>query len=275
MVSFALSDMFIKFAAATLPVGQIILLSGLGGTLIFATLARHKGDALISPALRHPVVLARNGAEIVAVSSMISALALAPLSLVSAITQANPLLVTVGAALILKEQVGPRRWTAVLLGLVGVLIILRPDTGGASTGALMALIAAIALAARDLATRGVPEATSNLQLATWGFASVTLGGAVMVGLGSGMEPVDGWEAFVLIGGLITMAAAYFGITAAMRSGEVSLVIPFRYARLIFATALGIIVFKERPDAATLIGAAIVICAGLYVFRRERVVSKST
>ncbi len=272
MAAFALSDMFVKFAAATLPVGQIVLLTGAGGLLIFAALALRAGDALISPAMRHPVVLARNAAEILAVYGMITALALAPLSLVAAITQVNPLLVTVGAALILKEHVGPRRWTAVLLGLAGVLIILRPDTGGASSGAWMALLAASALAARDLATRGVPPETSNLQLATWGFATVTLAGAVMVAVG-GTAPVGPWEAFVVVAAMLTMALAYFAITAAMRTGEVSLVIPFRYARLLFATALGVVVFKERPDAATLIGAAIVIGAGLYVFRRERQVSQ--
>ncbi len=269
MVGFALSDMFIKIAARTIPVTELILAMGVGGTLIFATLAIRAGDRLWSPAFRHPVVLLRNGAEIIGAFGMVGALALAPLSLVSAITQVSPLVVTIGAALVLKETVGPRRWIAVLVGLGGVLLILRPDTGGPAEGALLALLAAVALATRDLSTRRVPASTTNLQLATYGFAATAAASAPVLWLSGGAVIPDTQGVAVMTGAILSVALGYFAITAAMRTGDVSLVIPFRYTRLIFAGGLGILVFGERPDALTLIGAAIVIGSGLYVIWRER------
>jgi drug/metabolite transporter (DMT)-like permease len=274
MVGFAVSDMFIKLGARTMPVAELILAMGAGGAVIFAALAVRAGDPLWSPAFLHPVVLLRNTAEIIAAFGMVGALALAPLSLVSAITQATPLLVTIGAALVLKETVGPRRWIAIFVGLGGVLLILRPDGGGPAAGALLALLAAVALATRDLSTRGVPASTSNLQLATYGFGATGVAGAVALLLSGGAVMPDAAGAGMLLGAIVSVALGYFAITAAMRSGEVSLVIPFRYTRLIFAGGLGIVVFGERPDAWTLTGAAIVIGSGLYVIWRERQLARS-
>lgn len=269
MASFAVSDMCIKYAAQSLPVAQIIFVTGLGGVAIFLVLARHAGTRLCSPAFLHPVVLLRNTAEVFAAVCMVGALALAPLSLVAAITQANPLMVTAGAALFLKEKVGPRRWIAVVVGFAGVLLMLRPNASGISIGAILALGAAAALATRDLSTRRVPPSTTNLQLAVYGFGVITIaGGGLMVIMGGAVWPgAFAWT--MLIGAILTLTGAYFAITSAMRVGDVSLVTPFRYSRLIFAMGLGIVVFKERPDLVTLIGAAIVIGSGLYVFLRER------
>lgn len=274
MASFAMGDMFIKFATRTVPVTEIIFIMGLGGTILFAGLALRAGDPLWSPAFRHPVVLLRNFAEIVAAYGIISSLSLAPLSLVSAITQVTPLLVTIGAALVLKETVGPRRWIAILVGLGGVLLILRPETSGPALGALLALLAAIALAARDLCTRGVPASTTNLQLASYGFAAVTVAGALMMGGSADAILPDPLNWAVLLGAILATALGYFTITAAMRTGDVSLVTPFRYTRLIFAGLLGVVVFGERPDAMTLIGAVILIASGLYVIWRERQLARS-
>jgi drug/metabolite transporter (DMT)-like permease len=110
---------------------------------------------------------------------------------------------------------------------------------------------------------------SSLTLSAYGFAMATLAGVVLLPFGGGPVMPDGTAALALLCGLLVGVAAYYAITAAMRVGEVAVVTPFRYARLIFALILGMAVFGERPDALTLLGAAIIIASGLYTLLREQ------
>ena len=128
----------------------------------------------------------------------------------------------------------------------------------------------MALAARDLATRRTPERVSTVQLAAWGFASLVPAGAALLLL-PGQTPAvpDAATAFLLLGAMAAGMVAYWAIATAMRTGEASAVAPFRYARLLFALLIAAVFFGERPDAATLIGAAVVIASGLYALLRER------
>lgn len=268
MAFFTLCDVFIKLSSETISIAQILLVTGLGATATFATLAVLAGDSLISPLILAPGVVARNLSEALGTFCIVNALAKAPLSLVAAINQSIPLIVTIGAATILGERVGPRRWTAVLLGLAGVLIILRPSADGMSAGALFAVGSAIGLAGRDVFTRRVPAEATTLQIATWGSAVVAIiGGAMALG-GAPVSVPDLRESAMLLGATVSVICAYYTITASVRLAEVSLVSPFRYTRLIFALILAMTIFRERPDAATLAGAAIVIATGLYIFARE-------
>lgn len=268
MAFFTLCDVFIKLSSETISIAQILLVTGLGATATFAALAVLAGDSLISPLILAPGVVARNLSEALGTFCIVNALAKAPLSLVAAINQSIPLIVTIGAATILGERVGPRRWTAVLLGLAGVLIILRPSADGMSAGALFAVGSAIGLAGRDVFTRRVPAEATTLQIATWGSAVVAIiGGAMALG-GAPVSVPDLRESAMLLGATVSVICAYYTITASVRLAEVSLVSPFRYTRLIFALILAMTIFRERPDAATLAGAAIVIATGLYIFARE-------
>lgn len=269
MATFTISDMFIKLASTRLPVGQILIVLGLGGTLVFAALARRRGDVLFSRAVLHPAVLARNTSEVLGTFGVVMALALTPLSQASAIFQATPLLVTLGAALIFRETVGWRRWSAIALGLTGVLIIIRPGTEGFDANSLFAVLGVLGLSGRDLSTRAVPPGISTVQLAAYGFAVVApLGAIVLAGTGGALWP-DPQEWLYLIAMVASSAVAYFCITLAMRVGEISAVTPFRYTRLIFALAVGYLVFGEIPDGAMYLGAALIIGSGLYTIARER------
>ena len=273
MASFAISDLFIKFAARTLSGAEIMLFMGIFGFAIFAVLTRRSGLRVVSPVFFNRIVLIRNLAEMVGTVCMISALVLAPLSLVTSISQAMPLVVTAGAALFLGEKVGARRWGAVIVGLIGVLLILRPGSAELSLGALLAVGATLGLGARDVVTRLVPRGISNLQLAAYAFAVLIPSGGLMVALTGGFgtpDPADlGW----LAAATLSVAVAYYAITAAMRLGDVSLVTPFRYSRLIFALFLAMVFLGERPDALTLAGGAIVIASGLYVLLRARYLAR--
>ena len=271
MALFAVEDMFLKWAATDLPVGMVIFVAGAFGAPVFAVLARIEGRRVMTSAALHPAVLARNAGEVIATLAYVSALALVDLSTVSAVLQATPLAVTLGAALFLREQVGWRRWAAISIGFVGVLLVIRPGMDGFRPEALWVLISVAGLALRDLAARAIPGDCTTAQVSCWGLMSVALLGALMMIPGGAVQP-DGAQVAVLLGAVVFGTAGYWAITAATRLGEVAVVSPFRYARLVFSMAIGVLVFDERPDALMLVGAALVIGSGLYAFARERALS---
>jgi len=269
MAGFALEDMCLKAAAATgLPVGQIVMLFGAGGTLGFALLTLARGEKLIDPAMWHRAVFARAGAEVSGRLFYTLALGYGALSTTSAILQATPLVVVAGAALILRETVGWRRWGAILIGFAGVLLILRPTADGVSWASLFAVLGMLGFAGRDLATRTAPRALSNMQLGVLGFVVLVPTGAVLAQVEGGFVRPESTGLGLIALGTVIGIAAYTALTLAMRSGEVSVVTPFRYSRLLFGIGLGVVAFGERPDTWTLIGSAVVLSAGFYTMIRE-------
>jgi len=275
MATFATADCFIKLCSAFLPGSQVLTFLGIGGTLVFALISVTKGIPLYSKRIVHPAVLARGVSEIVATCGFLMALTLLDFSVASSILQVAPLIVTLGAAILLRESVSWRRWSAVIAGLIGVLIILNP-TGTDSnllqanpTGAILALIGVTGLAGRDLSTRFIPKDVPNLQAATWGFAVVIVAGGMLSLFG---EPwaVPSFTALLYVIGLVAFASiGYFAVTAAMRIGDVSAVAPFRYSRIVFAFILSVAIFGETLTPRILLGASIIVAAGLYVWLREK------
>lgn len=272
MLGFAVEDAVIKLLAGALPVGQIIGFLGAGGAVVFAILCRVRGEVLWHKDFLAPSVIVRNLAELFGSLGFVTALALIPLSTASAILQAAPLLVTLGAAVIFREHVGWRRWSAILLGFVGVLLIIRPGTDGFSWLSLFAVQGVVGLAIRDLATRRVSFSVSSMQLSFLAFLSLIPASVIMLAVG-GITPVipDTAQSGLLLAAVFIGAVSYFAITYAMRIGEIGFVTPFRYSRMVFALIIGLAVFGENPDALTLIGAAIIIASGLYMLWREQVV----
>ena len=272
MLGFALADTFIKLTLGALPVGQVIAVFGFGGALIFGGWAAMRGEKVFDWSIFTLPFWLRLASEVVGTVCFVMALALIDLSLLSAIIQANPLLVTLGAAFFLGAKVGWRRWVAILIGLVGVLIIVRPGMAGFEVATLWAVGATFGLVGRDLATRAIPASVSTLLLAAWGFVAAGVAGLGILAVTGGVAMPDLNLSLLLAGALVCALVAYYSITAAMRIGEIAVVTPFRYTRLVFALILALAVFGERPDAPTLIGAAIVIATGLYTLWRERQVA---
>ncbi len=269
MAGFALEDTFIKLSSATLPVGQILAILGLGGAAFFGLLCWRQGKNPISRDFLLPSVILRNAGEVVAGAGFVTALALTPLASASAILQATPLAVTAGAAVFLDERVGWRRWSAIAVGFTGVLLVVRPGLEGFQPASLFAVMAVVALAARDVATRVIPKRVATAQLSAWAFAVMVPTGLAMMlaGRDAGISP-DPVTWIWLLGAVCFGPAGYYAITAAMRVGEISVVTPFRYLRLVFALVIGAIVFGERPDLWTLAGATVIIGTGLYTLSRE-------
>lgn len=271
MAGFALEDVLFKLATAVLPIWQVLATTGLAGGLIFGAAAVLSGSPVLSRSLLRPAVLLRNLGEAVGSATYLSALALSTLSGVSAILQATPLAVTLGAALFLRESVGWRRWSAIVLGFLGVLLVVKPGTASFTPASLLAVVAVLMLAMRDLCSRAVPAEVSSLQLTAWGFLSVVPAGLMTLAV-TGAAPVMPAAADIgrLCALLLFGGVGYYALVAATRTGEVAAVVPFRYTRLVFAVALGFFIFAERPDAPMLLGAALIVGTGLFTIWRSAV-----
>ena len=270
MLGFAIEDMFIKLLAARLPTWQIIACLGIGAGGFFAVLLRARGEALFPRAAVSPLVLLRNLGELIGTLCFVTALALTPLAQASAILQALPLSVTLGAALFLGEAVGWRRWAAIAVGFVGVLLVIQPGLAGFDANALFAVAAVVGLTLRDLVTRRIPRTMSSFQLSFLAFLTLipAAGLLALTTGGAGVMPLP--RDWALLAGAVVMGIlAYSCIVGAVRLGEVSFVTPFRYSRILFALVLGAVVFGERPDALMLTGAALIVGSGLFTLWRER------
>lgn len=268
MAGFAVEDLFIKSAAQHLPPGQIILTMGLVGVAVFALMARRRGEPAFPRAFLGRAMLVRSAFEVSGRLFYALALALVPLTLASAIMQATPLVVIAGAALIFGETVGWRRWTAILVGLAGVMIVLRPGVDGFSALSLLAVGGMLGFAGRDLATRAAPKVLSNRQLGVLGFAMLAGAGVLILSWTGGARIPTAHEALLIAGACVFGIGGYHLLTGAMRTGSVAAVTPFRYTRLVFALILAFFVLGERPDLATILGAGLIVLAGIYGLTRR-------
>lgn len=269
MAAFAVEDMFIKSAARAMPVGQVLLLMGVLGVIWFGASARRVGQPAFPAALRSRTMVIRSGFEVMGRLFYSLAIALTPLSVASAILQATPLMVVAGAAVLFGEKVGLWRWALTVLGFAGVLVILRPGLEGFDALSLLAVVGLVGFAGRDLATRAAPHALSNAQLGVAGFTVLAVSGAIILGFQDGPVLPAALPLAKALGAAVFGILGYSFLTRAMRTGEVSAVTPFRYTRLLFAMILGMTIFGERPDLATLIGSAMVVGCGVLILARRR------
>ena len=269
MACFALVDTCVKLASRTLNAGQIIGLSSLLTFVVFTLWVWRNGERMLTRQALTPALLIRNTGEVIGSVGIIVALSLAPLSTVSALGQAQPLAVTMMAALFLGETVGWRRWLAVGLGFAGVLIILRPGLGDFDPNLLWVLLYIFGLGARDVASRALPREVTTQFAVAWSMLPLALAGFVVMELQGGWQPVDASAAFWVGAMTVTIVFALWTIMSALRAGEVSSVAPFRYTRIIFALVIAFVVFGEVPDLWTWVGAALIVGSGLYAFFRER------
>ncbi|MEO6299511.1 MAG: DMT family transporter [Paracoccaceae bacterium] len=269
MAGFAVEDAFLKSASAHLPVGEVMIALGVLGILVFGALTLHAGQPMFPAAIVSRTMVIRSAFEVVGRLFYALAIALTPISVASAILQASPLVVVLGAALVFGERVGALRWVVIGLGFIGVLIILRPGMAGFDVLSLLAVTGLIGFAGRDLATRAAPPALSNAQLGVAGFTMLGLAGVIILGFTGGavIPPVP--VVAMVAGASVFGIGGYAALTKAMRTGEVSAVTPFRYSRLLFAMILGVLAFGERPDVATLAGSAIIVGCGLIILTQRR------
>ncbi|MHA7869737.1 MAG: DMT family transporter [Salipiger thiooxidans] len=269
MTLFAVEDSLFKSVTPALPPGVATLIFGLTGTTLYVLMTLRAGEPVLHPAILRPSLMIRTFFEIVGRLFFALSLAYTPLSVTSSILQAAPLVVTAGAALLLNETVGPRRWIAMAIGFVGVLMILRPTPDAFRPDALLAVAGMIGFAMRDLYTRASPPAVSTNQLGVLGFAVIVTAGLLLLPFDPTPPRLpDAGELWRLLLTGVVGVTAYAALTRAMRSGEVSVVAPFRYTRLLVALLFAFLFFGERPDLWTLAGGALIVTSGLYTLIRS-------
>jgi drug/metabolite transporter (DMT)-like permease len=272
MALFTLNDTLVKLTAEHLPASQIITIRGFSAVVLMIGLLIATGAIRRLSALRQPVVLVRGSMEMIVAGAYVTAIAVLPLATIISILQATPLILTALSAPLLGEKVGWRRWAAVLVGFVGVIMIVRPSLSGVDVAALLALTAAMATATRDLMTRRVAPETPGLVIA---FASLVAG--LFCGLGlSAFEPwlMPRGADLVALGaaGLALMLANWCMVTAC-RNVDMSVVSPFRYSVVLWALILGFLVWGDVPDMVALGGTVLIVGSGIYTIHRERVLRR--
>ena len=269
MACFALEDGLIKALSGTFPAAQIIWMLGLGGSLAFVGWLIATGQTVWSPHYLRPQVLLRSGFEVTGTLCFVSALALIPLATASAVIQATPLVVAMGAAVFLGARVGWRRWLAIGVGFAGVLIILRPGSAAFDPATLLAVGGMLGLAARDLITRTMPGIVSGARLSLHAFASLVPAGLLLQFLtGASWVIPDAAQIGILAIAVAVGMVGYLAIVGATRLGDISVVSSFRYSRMLFALIVGMVAFGERPDALMIVGVVIVIGSGVFTLLRE-------
>lgn len=268
MAGFSASDALAKSVIAYMNAGEIMFLRGLFTSLLVYLIAWKMGALRSWRTVLQPMIIVRIICEILAAVTYITALGMMPIANASAILQSLPLVVTFGAAMFFGESVGWRRWSAILVGLIGVMIIIRPGPDGFTAAALLCVGAVLMTAGRDLATRSISQEVPSLMITVITAISVSFFGALLIPVLGGWQPVSTTSLTHIALASVLVLVGYQSVILAMRTGEISFVAPFRYTSLIFSSLLGFFFFAELPDAWTLVGAAIVIASGLYTFYRE-------
>jgi drug/metabolite transporter (DMT)-like permease len=272
MGGFVVNDACTKYATRDLEVAQIMAVRGVMATTFLGLLAWRSGAFASVGRTLTPRLGARTLADIGATISYLTALAHMPMANASAIFQATPLAVTLGAALFLGEKVGWRRWTAIGTGFLGVLVIVQPGTEGFSVHSLAVLVAVACSSTRDLVTRRMDATVPSITISLVTAVAVCL-------VGWAWLPFVGWQVIApdiflaLAVGAVSIGIGYIFIVKAMRIGDLGFVAPFRYSILLYALVLGFLLFGDRPTAPVLVGAAIVVASGLYTLLRERKVGR--
>ncbi len=275
MVAFTVNDACLKGLSGDLPLMQALFLRGLAVTPVLALWAWARGGLRLSVlgADRRRLAL-RTAAEIAAAWFYLTAVYNMPLANVASIHQATPLMVTLAALLFLGEPVGWRRLTAIAIGFVGVLLIVRPGTSGFTIYSIYALGAVVTVVVRDLVTRRMSAGLPSHTVALVTSIGVTVFAGAM-SLATPWRPVGGETGMLLAGASGSVLVAYVLSISAMRVGEIAVVAPFRYTSLLVAMVIGVFAFGEVPAPLTLLGAAIVVATGLFSFFRENVRGRRT
>jgi drug/metabolite transporter (DMT)-like permease len=267
--AFTTNDALTKIVASSYPVGQVMFLRGSMTILaITAALVVLRQIGRILPAFG-AVIVFRSMFDAIASATFIAALAHMPIAELSALVLAAPLLMTMMAVLIFKEPVGWRRWGAIIVGLAGTLLVVKPSPSAFDIWAIFGVGAALGAAARDLSTLRIDPAVPTLVIAFFSAVALTTTGFLL-----GLD--ESWRAMALAElSMLAIAALFYSIATyllvlAFRSVEISVVSPFRYSLLIWAGIAGYIGFGELPDRWSISGALLIVASGLYTLHRETV-----
>ena len=250
-----------------LPLGELIVLRNLTSTIYILVFALAFSGMTLPAKPQTRLLWLRMAAELFSTLFFLSGLVSLPIADATAISQFTPLALTAAAAIFLKEPIGWRRWLAAISGLAGVLLVIRPGTAAFSPAALLILASVAFIVLRDLTTRAISNDVPTLTL-------TAMSASVSVFAGVALMPFETWivpsseQVLLLMAAAFFLTLAYALIVIALRSGDVAVVSPFRYAVIVFAILSGWLIWGDLPDSMQLAGIAILTLAGIYTFHRE-------
>jgi len=268
MALFIANDALVKQVSATLPGPQLIFIRGLMATTLVLIMAQVMGHLKNWRLMLNMRLWIRGSLDAAASLAYLTAVFHLPLANATAINLSLPLFITAFAIVFLKEQVGLQRGLLILLGFTGVLLVVQPSSEGFNVYAWLAVLATLLHAARDTLTRGIGLHVPALL--------ITLSTAVSVAVAAGgitltqtWTPVDSLSLGLLLGASLFLSMAYYLLIVAMRSGEMSLVAPFRYSGLLFALLIGYVAWGDVPNMLGWAGIFLLAMSGLLILRSER------
>jgi drug/metabolite transporter (DMT)-like permease len=264
---FSINDALGKWLLEIYSVGELLLVRSVTALILLAPFIRQAGIAAFTHAPRPGLQLLRVLLSTLEVAMFFWAVSYLPLADTVTFYLAGPIYVTALSVVLLGEKVGWHRWTAVVVGFVGVLLALRPSAASFTLPALIALTGSMIFACLMIATRLLRE-TPNTVLVAGQLAGTLLFGIVMLPFGWVTPPPSHLAMLSLFGVLSIIALAC--VNRALKLAAASVVVPYQYTMIVWAVVLGYLVFGDKPDVLTLSGAAIIIMAGLYIFWREQV-----
>ncbi|HSX65457.1 MAG TPA: DMT family transporter [Pseudoxanthomonas sp.] len=269
VLMFAMMDAGLKLLSPRYPSLQLAALRGLSSLPLVTAwvLATVSLRSLLR--VHWPLHLLRGALGVAMMVGFVYGLRTMPLSTAYAIFFVSPLLVTAMAGPLLHEKVGAGRWLAIALGLVGVLVILRPTGAGMMTaGGLAVLIAAICYAAGAITVRMLAQRDSTQAMVFWFMLLLSLG-AWALAL-PGWKPLVSGDIWIIAGIGLAGSLAQVALTEAFRRGEASLIAPLEYTALVWGVTLDVALWGVLPDGVTWLGAGIIVASGFYLLRREKV-----
>lgn len=269
MLAFTLNDAMIKLVSDNLGIYQIMFIRGVFSTLILGIIAWYSKSIFPTLSINDwKYVGYRLIGEVGATLCFLMALFNMPIANASAILQSLPLGITLAAAVFLGEPVGWRRYLAIIIGFIGVIIVVRPGSEGFNSYSIFAMVSVAFIVVRDLATRRLSKHVPSIFVALSASVSVTVAGAVMLPT-MAWQPVNLYDLEMLGGAALLIILGYIFAIMTMRVGEISFISPFRYTSLIWSVILGLLLFSEIPDTWTIVGSTIVVLTGVYTFYREQ------
>ena len=268
MACFVVNDALVKYASQSMPATHLIFVRGVMATLLVLAVAQAVGATRRIREITRGWVAVRAGVDAIGTLLFLVSLFHLPLANATAINMTSPLTITVLAALFTGERIGGARWLAVGAGFLGVLLVIQPTAEGFNGYSLVCLLSTVFLAVRDLVTRRVHVAVPSILITLSNTVAVMLLAGVL-SVFEGWRPLLGFEIALLGVAAVFLATAYFLVVVGTRHGDLSLIAPFRYTALLFATISGFVIWGDKPNALAWGGIALVIASGIYVLRVSR------
>jgi len=266
---FTTNDAAVKLVARTTPVGEVLFVRGLIACLLVGSVLAALGRVANLRLALNQLVLARSGLEALAALFFTSALIHMPLAELSTVVLVSPLIITALSVVLFGEIVGWRRWSAITVGFIGTLFVVKPTPSTFDAWALLGLLCALTSASRDLITRRLRRGIPSIIVSFMSAVSVTLAGALL-GLWEAWRILIWSEIGLLALSAVFLAAGNYLVVLAFREGEISAVSPFRYSLLVWAGIAGYLVFGELPDHWAFCGALLIVGSGIYALHRETI-----